>query len=301
MGRAHFGDRLADALATCRTPLCMGVDPHLPLLPPVFMAGTPQAAEPSTIAAIRDFAFSAIEIASGKLPAIKPQAAFFEQHGPDGLALLAELSRYATSKNLLVIMDAKRGDIGSTSAAYAATFLGSDAPFPSDALTINAYMGTDTLKPFIEKADETGSGLFILVRTSNPGSSDLQEQSVDGRPLYQLLADKLAPLAHDMTGDSGWSSLGIVAGATWPDEARQLRTLLPASPFLIPGYGAQGAPASDALASLSQETGTWQGGLINASRGLTLPAAANSATNIAQWQEIILGQMDSMISELNSA
>ena len=298
---AHFGDRLADALERTRTPLCMGIDPHLPLLPPVFAQTPPQLGDTATLEAIRKFAFAAIEIAAGKLPAIKPQAAFFEQHGPDGLTLLAELAAYARSKDLLVIMDAKRGDIGSTSTAYATAFLGTDAQFPSDALTVNAYMGMDTLQPFIDRATQTGSGLFVRVRTSNPGSADLQEQKIDGRPLYHILADKLAPLAEEMTAKSGTSSLGIVAGATWPDEARQLRNMLPVSPFLIPGYGAQGAPASDALASLTRTDGAWQGGLVNASRGLTFPKQAADTKNIAEWQQVILTQMDHMISELNSA
>lgn len=299
--RAPFGERLAAALEKYKTPLCMGIDPHLPLLPAVFGAGTPKIGDTKTIAAIRSFALSAIDIAAGKLPAIKPQAAFFEQHGPEGMMVLADIAAYARSKDLLVIMDAKRGDIGSTSAAYAEAFLSLDAPFQSDALTINAYMGTDTLMPFIEAADASGNGLFVLVRTSNPGSADLQEQMIDGKPLYHRLAEKLAPLSEQLQGTDGWSSLGIVAGATWPEEARQLRSILPASPFLIPGYGAQGAPASDALASLSQEAGCWQGGLVNASRGLTFPKAAADLSDIHSWQIAILDQLEGMVADLNAA
>lgn len=298
---APFGDRLHDALSKYQTPLCMGIDPHLPMLPPLFGTDAPQLAAPETLSAIRNFAFSAMDIASGKLPAIKPQVAFFEQHGPDGMALLADIASYAQTKDLLVIMDAKRGDIGSTSAAYAASFLGEDAKFPSDALTVNAYMGIDTLMPFIEAAERNGRGLFVLVRTSNPGSADLQEQLIGKTPLYHLLAQKLIPLADRMLGETGWSSLGIVAGATWPEEARQLRSILPTSPFLIPGYGAQGAPASDALVSLSRKNGNWQGGLVNASRGLTFPKTATSAPDISSWQAAILDQLDMMVAELNTA
>ena len=115
------------------------------------------------------------------------------------------------------------GDIGNTSTAYAAGWIGYDAAYPSDALTINPWLGIDTLEPFLERADATGSGLFILNRTSNPGAGDLQDQLVDGQPLYQRLAEMLAPLAADRCGTSGWSSLGIVAGATWPEDARHLR------------------------------------------------------------------------------
>ena len=151
------------------------------------------------------------------------------------MQVLAELGRDAVKAGLLVVMDAKRGDIGSTSTAYAAGWIGHDAAYPSDALTINPWLGIDTLEPFLERADATGGGLFILNRTSNPGAGDLQDQLVDGQPLYQRLAGMLAPLAADRCGTSGWSSLGIVAGATWPEDARRLRAALPIRPFWCPG------------------------------------------------------------------
>ena len=297
--KAHFGDRLQAALQQTGTPLCMGIDPHLRLLPAFFGAETPRIGCADTVAAMRKFAFAAVDVAAGSVPAIKPQAALFEQHGPAGMQLLADLARYAQSRELLVIMDAKRGDIGSTSAAYAAAFLGDEAPFPSDALTVNAYMGMDTLRPFIDQAMATKSGLFVLVRTSNPGSSDLQEQQVNGVPLYQILADKLAPLTEEMATDS-WSSLGIVAGATWPEEARQLRQQLPLAPVLVPGFGAQGAGASDALSALEKRDGYWQGGLVNASRGLTFCPAALAATDIEGWQTATANQITEMSAALNA-
>lgn len=296
---ASFGNRLQAALHQTGTPLCMGIDPHLRLLPAFFGADTPRIGCDDTLAAIRKFAFAAAELAAGTLPAIKPQAALFEQHGPGGMQILADLASYAQRRGLLVIMDAKRGDIGSTSAAYAAAFLGADAPFPSDALTVNAYMGMDTLRPFIDQAMATQSGLFVLVRTSNPGSSDLQEQQIDGQPLYHILADKLAPLTEEMAAGS-WSSLGIVAGATWPEEARQLRQRLPLAPVLVPGFGAQGAGASEALSALEKRDGRWQGGLVNASRGLTFSPAALAATDIDGWQLATATQIAEMSAALNA-
>ena len=163
-----------------------------------------------------------LETAIDRVAAIKPQAAFFEQQGPAGVALLQRLGRAAIDAGMLVIMDAKRGDVGGTSTAYAAAWIGHNAPFPSDALTINPWLGIETLQPFLDCADATGSGLFILNRTSNPGAADMQDKQVDGIPLYAHLAKMLA-LAAARTGTTGISSLGIVAGATWPEEARALR------------------------------------------------------------------------------
>ena len=287
MTQENFGDRLTEANRKTGTPLCMGIDPHVAMIPALF--GTADAAPGSVaaLAAIRDFSEACLKAAIGKVAAIKPQAAFFEAQGPGGMQILADIGRQAVDAGLLVIMDAKRGDIGSTSAAYAAGWIGHDAPFPSDALTINPWLGMDTLEPFLAAADATGSGLFILNRTSNPGAGDLQDQPVEGRPLYTHLADMLAPLAAARTDDTGYSSVGIVAGATWPEEAKGLRRQLPSAPFLVPGFGAQGAGPEKALAGLHRGDFGWEGGLINSTRGLIFPATAASATSMAEWQRVI--------------
>lgn len=278
-----FGDRLAEAIRVTGTPLCMGIDPHASLIPALFgdasLAGSSQA-----LRAISDFSMACLAAAKGQVAAIKPQAAFFEAQGPDGMRILADLSRAAIAEGILVIMDAKRGDIGSTSTAYASAMIGHDAPFPSDALTVNPYLGLDTLDPFLDRADACGAGLFVLTRTSNPGAGTLQDLEVDSQPVYQHLAKALAPLAASRRGQSGWSSLGIVAGATWPEEAKTLRSLMPDAPFLVPGFGAQGAGAGDALAGLSRQSDGWQGGLINSTRGLIFPKAAADASNVADWR-----------------
>ena len=210
-----FGTRLTEALHRTGTPLCMGIDPHGGMIPPLF-GKTGHAGSPDAVRAIGDFAMACLDAAKGRVAAIKPQVAFFEAHGPQGMQVLADLQRAAIDAGILVVIDAKRGDIGSTSTAYAAGWIGHDAPFPSDALTINPWLGIDTLQPFLDRADATGSGLFILNRTSNPGAADLQDKLVDGTPLYTHLAKMLAPLAAARTGTTGISSLGIVAGATWP-------------------------------------------------------------------------------------
>ena len=213
---------------------------------------------------------------------------------------MQNLGKAAIDANLLVIMDAKRGDIGSTSSAYAAGWIGHNAQFPSDALTINPWLGIDTLAPFLKRADETDSGLFILNRTSNPGSGDLQDQVVDGQPLYRHLAMLLAPLVASRDGKQGSSSLGIVAGATWPEEAQALRATLPSAPFLIPGFGAQGAGPERATSGLIRGQHGWEGGLVNSTRGLIFPETAERADSLATWQNAIAATIDQNKAILNS-
>jgi len=300
---APFGDRLAGALASTNTPLCMGIDPHKALMPALFCddTGTP------SVDGLRDFALTLVDAATGLVPAIKPQAAMFEAFGPQGVAILAETAMAAQSAGLLVIMDAKRGDIGSTSEAYAHAYLGHDAPFPSDALTINPWMGLDTLAPFMERATQTNSGLFILVRTSNKGAADLQELALSGnrpesnRLVYQQLAYDLAPLIDGAKGASGLSSFGIVAGATVPEQAEELRTILPSAPFLIPGFGAQGAGPAHATIALSRQDGAFGGGLVNSSRGIIFCDAATKAKTLDDYKKAVRESIIEQKNLLNSA
>lgn len=297
----HFGDRLIEANRRSGTPLCMGIDPHSYLIPNLFGNASAAACSDAAIRAINDFSMACLEQAIGKVSAVKPQTAFFEQQGPAGMQILQNLGRAAIDAGLLVIMDAKRGDIGSTSAAYAGGWIGHDAPFPSDALTINPWLGLDTIDPFLKRADETGDGLFILNRTSNPGAGDLQDPIVDGRPLYQHLASLLSPIVAKRNGKQGISSLGIVAGATWPEESQALRAALPSAPFLIPGFGAQGAGPEMATSGLYRGQYGWEGGLVNSTRGLIFPKVAAQASSIAAWQDTIAATIDQNKAVLNSA
>ena len=243
----HFGDRLVEQIRKFKSFLCLGIDPHLDLIPEIFNENETI----NNIKIVETFCFSLLDAVIGKVPAVKPQIALFEQLGPEGMILLSSLCKYAHSKGFLVIMDAKRGDIGSTSKAYANAYLGKNAPFPSDALTVNPWLGLDSLEPFFSKAQDTGSGLFILVHTSNKGSQDIQE-ILTNRDLkcYEHLANILKPIIEKHNGQSGLSSIGVVSGATYREQAISLRKTLPSAPFLIPGYGAQGASASDACAPL---------------------------------------------------
>ena len=276
----HFGDRLVEQIRKSKSFLCVGIDPHLDLIPKIFNKDTTI----NNIKIVEKFCFSLLDAVIGKVPAIKPQIALFEQLGPEGMILLSSLCRYAHSKGFLIIMDAKRGDIGSTSKAYANAYLGKNAPFPSDALTVNPWLGLDSLEPFITKAHETGSGLFILVHTSNKGSQDIQEILINkDLKCYEHLANILKPIIEKNNGQSGLSSIGIVSGATYKEQAISLRKKLPSAPFLVPGYGAQGASASEACAPLITDqsyTGLKNFGLINASRSVLFPKNSYSAKNI---------------------
>ena len=297
----HFGNRLVTKIRSSKSFLCLGVDPHLDLIPKIFDINTKTS---NIVGKVEKFCFSLLDAAVGLVPAIKPQIALFEQLGPDGMKLLSSLCKHAQSQNFLVIMDAKRGDIGSTSQAYANAYLGKDAPFPSDALTINPWLGIDSLEPFFKKASETSSGLFILVHTSNKGSKDIQEISLStGIKCYEHLANILKPIVEKHKGDLGLSSIGVVSGATFREESVALRKLLPNAPFLIPGYGTQGASAKDACAPLVQDTehsNLLNFGLINASRSILFSEDSYLANNIEEWQKIILSKINSINNELTS-
>ena len=193
-------------------------------------------------------------------------------------------------------MDAKRGDIGSTSKAYANAYLGKNAPFPSDALTVNPWLGLDSLDPFFDKAQVTGSGLFILVHTSNKGSQDIQDILINqDLKCFEHLANILKPIIEKNNGQSGLSSIGIVSGATYKEQAMSLRKVLPSAPFLIPGFGAQGASASEACAPLIKDqshSGLRNFGLINASRSVLFPKNSYSVNTIKKWQDVILTELE---------
>jgi orotidine-5'-phosphate decarboxylase len=297
----HFGNRLVTKIRSSKSFLCLGVDPHLNLIPKIFDVNTKTS---NIVGKVEKFCFSLLDAAVGLVPAIKPQIALFEQLGPDGMKLLSSLCKHAQSQNFLVIMDAKRGDIGSTSQAYANAYLGKDAPFPSDALTINPWLGIDSLEPFFKKASETSSGLFVLVHTSNKGSKDIQEISLStGIKCYEHLANILKPIVEKHKGALGLSSIGVVSGATFREESVALRKLLPNAPFLIPGYGTQGASAKDACAPLIQDTkhsNLLNFGLINASRSILFSQDSYLANNIEEWQKIILSKINSINNELTS-
>lgn len=290
-----FADRLTRATRT-HGPLCVGIDPHAGRIPDLFGGDTPEGLEAWGIAVVK--------AASGRAGIVKPQAGLFERHGWQGMRALANVCAAAHDHNLLVLMDAKRGDIGSTAEGYAAAYLTADAPFACDALTVNPYMGLDTLEPHVRTAEETGKGVIVLARTSNPGSADYQTKDLSGAPLYARVVESLAPMIERLEDQSGWSGLMLVTGATGPDEAKKLRGLAPNALFLVPGYGAQGAGAYDAVAGFvkTRDGGTrLEGGCVNASRSVTFPAGSADARSVEEWRGLIATAIDHAQADLKQA
>ena len=298
---ASFASRLTKATIKTGSVLCVGIDPHPGLMPELFGGLNQLPGSDEAIRNLEAFSQAVLDAAAELMPVIKPQVAFFERHGHQGLRILANLSAEAKQRNLLVIMDGKRGDIGTTAEAYADAWLGPQALFGADALTINPYLGFDSLEPFLNRARQTLSGVFVLVRTSNPGSADLQQQRIEGRPLWAHLAAGLEKAVIEQTDTScDLSSVGIVMGATGPADALAVRQLLPAAPFLIPGYGAQGAGAAQALSALiaDKQTGVYKGGLVNASRAITHGESVQRATTITEAVAAIRAAIQVAINEL---
>ena len=268
-----FGERMSTAVRSSGTFAVVGLDPHLNRLPAVYrrtyegLSGV--AFREAAADAVVQFNRLVIDAIAGLVPAVKPQFAFYEELGAPGFAALEETCRMARQAGLLVLGDAKRGDIASTASAYARSILAPDGPFHCDAVTINPWMGMDTLDPFIDVCAETGGGVFVLVRTTNPGSPLLQHHG-DPRAAT-LVANALANKGESMVGPSGMSSVGAVVGAMTGDEATFLRDRMPAAWFLVPGIGAQGGATADAIAGIRPDG---LGCLVNSSRAVLYPKEA---------------------------
>jgi orotidine-5'-phosphate decarboxylase len=258
--------------------------------------------DPETAGAVGRFLAAVVDRIEGRVAVVKPQIAFFEQLGWRGIQVLEELCAKARGQGIQVVLDAKRGDIGSTAEGYAAAYLSREAVMPVDALTVNPYLGFDTIEPFARIAADAGRGIFVLVKTSNPGSGDLQDREVEGEPLFGRVADGLEKTANAMAGPTtGWSSLGVVCGATWPDQARRVREALPNSLFLVPGYGAQGGSAREAVRAFVRGPAGLEGGLVNSSRAVLFPESAAQATTAAAWERALDEALGATIEDLANA
>jgi orotidine-5'-phosphate decarboxylase len=290
----HFADQLTAATRSLATPLCVGMDPFPDHIPHLF-------GRAGELASLEAFFTAVIDGVAGKVPVVKPQIGLFEPWGGAGVALVGRLSAYARDKGLLVILDAKRGDIGSTAEGYARAYLGPQGDVTCDCITINPYLGLDSLEPFAAMAQAHGKGIAVLVRTSNPGARDFQDLLVDGAPLWTRVGEKLSGLETRLMGQSGFSALMVVCGATWPAEAKRLRAILPKSLFLVPGYGAQGGAARDALAGLVAGPNGPEGGVISSSRGILYPKSAAHAQTLAQWRAAFDANLQSAILDLRQA
>ena len=267
-------DQLCKKIRETNAPIVVGLDPMLEYIPrhlldrayAEFGETLEGAAE-----AVWQYNKGIIDAVYDLIPAVKPQIAMYEQFGVEGVKVFQKTVAYCKSKGLIVIGDIKRGDIGSTSAAYATGHLGTIqigrnrySAFDEDFATVNPYLGSDGVKPFIDVCSQEKKGLFILVKTSNPSSGEFQDRLIDGRPLYEIVGEKVAEWGQEHMG-SEYSYIGAVVGATYPEQGKVLRELMPKAFILVPGYGAQGGKGSD-LVHFFREDGL--GAIVNSSRGI---------------------------------
>lgn len=286
-----FPDRLEAAIRAKQSVLCVGIDPRLDKIP----ADVRAAAGGDAAKALERFGLEILDLVGPHAACVKPNIAFFEAFGLAGLAAYRTILAGARARGLLSIADVKRGDLGATAEAYAEAHLAPGGDFEADAITVHGYMGGDSAKPLVDAAAKAGKGLFVLVRTSNPGAKDLQDLTTDAGPVFERMAGLVRAWGAANKGASGLSLVGAVVGATWPAESRRLRGLLPETPFLVPGYGAQGATAKDVAAAFLPGG---RGAVVNASRSITFPALR---TPEASWRDAVVSAARAAKEELHAA
>ena len=266
--------RLIEKIKEKKAPICIGLDPMLNFIPEHIKEeafATKGESLEAVAEAIYNFNKAIVDECFDLIPAVKPQVAMYEQFGIAGLIAYEKTVTYCQEKGLLVIGDVKRGDIGSTSAAYATAHLGkinvgskTFEPFHSDFLTVNPYMGSDSINAFVDECVKNDKGLFVLVKTSNPSSGEFQDRLIDGKPLYEHVASKVMEWG-ERSMDGEYSNVGAVVGATYPQMSEILRKIMPNTYFLVPGYGAQGATAADLRPCFNKDG---LGAIVNSSRGI---------------------------------
>lgn len=303
---SNFADRLIAAIRDKGNPCVVGLDPRVESMPDFITAELARSDDPNALAAaIAGFHEHVIGAIADLVPAVKLQAAFYEQYGVPGMCALAETIALARSAGLLVVVDAKRNDVDSTARAYASAFLGETgvhgrppAGFDCDCITVSPFLGRDSLMPFVTACAEHGKGIFVLVKTSNPGSADIQDQLVEGRETVSArLARMVDELGGALVGHERYSSVGAVVGATFPQQAQELRRLMPAAIVLVPGYGAQGGSADGAAASFNEDG---LGAVVNASRSITY-AYGESGVSPGELAERVRRSATAMIEDVNGA
>ncbi|MGI6562548.1 MAG: orotidine-5'-phosphate decarboxylase [Clostridia bacterium] len=306
-----FADKLTEKIMSTGNPTVAGLDPRIEYLPECIVKEAVGLYGKSLKAcgyAIKTFNKQVIDTLCGIVPAIKPQFAYYELYGVEGMSALFETVSYAKEKGMLVIGDAKRNDIGSTAKAYSDAYLGRVDLFGElkpvmdiDALTVNPYLGIDGIKPFLEDCIKYGKGIFVLVKTSNPSSGQLQDLISEDERIYERMACLTAAWSEGLTGKYGYGPIGAVVGATYPEQAKRIRELIPNGYILVPGYGAQGGTAKDCLPSFKKD-GT--GAIINASRSLVFAyktARWASSYNGENYLEIIREEAIRMKKEIQDA
>jgi orotidine-5'-phosphate decarboxylase len=272
----NFSDRLAKAIKEKNNPTVLGLDPKLEFIPDSIKKACFKDCDCSFKAAAKsivEFNIGLMDATYDIIPAIKPQVAYYEMLGPEGISAFNQTIQYAKQRGFVVIADGKRNDIGPTAEAYSCAFLGKTSlldtrrdVFNADALTVNAYLGIDGIKPFLNDCTQEEKGIFILVKTSNPSSGQFQDLKLeDGRRIYEMVADLVNEWGEPLIGNSGYSSVGAVVGATYPDQLKALRERMPKTWILVPGYGAQGGGSKDVAAAFDKNG---LGAIVNASRSL---------------------------------
>ena len=268
-------ERLAQRISELKNPTVAGLDTRIEYLPESFVRDVlPAGIHSFEDAAKAVYAYNVrlIDALCDVVPAVKVQVAYYEMYGPAGMEVYEKTIRYAQEKGLIVMADVKRNDIGATASAYAEAYLGKTrvgdteiAPYGCDSVTVNGYLGTDGVEPFLKECRSREKSLFLLVKTSNPSSGELQNRDMEGKPLYARMAEMVAKWGEGLDTPCGYNQIGAVVGATYPEEQRIIRELLPKSYFLVPGYGAQGATAKD-IANAFNDDGL--GAIVNSSRGI---------------------------------
>lgn len=264
-------DKLINRIKETNNPTVMGLDPRYDMIPESIRTKYSEDIE-GACKAILEFNKELIDSVYDIVPAVKPQIAFYEMFGAEGIKVFNETCKYAKQKGMIIIADVKRGDIGSTAAGYSNAYLGKTpigqekvSIYDVDFVTVNPYLGIDGVKPFIDDCKEYGKGIFILVKTSNKSSGELQDLKLEnGTTIYEKVAELVNSWGEDLVGEYGYSSVGAVVGATYPIQIKELREIMPKTYFLIPGYGAQGGKAEDIALGFKDGIG----GIVNASRSL---------------------------------
>jgi orotidine-5'-phosphate decarboxylase len=297
----HFADRLAEAVRRRGNSLCVGLDPRWDQLPLEIRIRHADGTLAAAARAFEEFCLRVLDVVAPLVAIVKPQSAFFEACGPAGMVTLQRVLRAAKQCGLITILDGKRNDIASTAEAYAdAAFAGMMLEsmrrpvWDADALTINPYLGRDAVEPFLASARAAGRGVFVLVRTSNPGAGQFQDLECNGRPLYQHVAEAVSAWTRENLGQCGFGDVGAVVGATHRAELAAVRGSLPDALFLIPGYGAQGGSAADCAAAFRHDG---LGAVINSSRGIT----ACFKPQERAWEDAVAAATRAAIAALRQA
>ncbi len=295
-----FAERLTQAVRRCGNPVLVGLDPRWDSLPASFRNGRDPADLCGVADAYRSFCLEIIDVVAPLVPCVKPQAAFFEDVGPEGMRALADVVAHARQRGLLVILDGKRNDIGSTASAYASAYLGESSPWGADALTVSPYLGDDSLSPFVQVARERAAGVFVLVKTSNPGGGLFQDLRAGELRVFEHVAAYVERLAFETAAPCGYGAVGAVAGATYPEQLCELRSAMPHTWFLVPGVGAQGASARD-VAGAFDAAGT--GAIVNSSRAIIFAHSRKeykTRFGDSLWQQAVEAATRQLIEELRS-